>query len=329
MIEVREVGSTDGGWDEYLRRHDGALVYASTRFRGFLCELLGCRDRSLAAFEGGRIVGVLPALELVHPGGTILNSLPYYGSNGGVLANDGDAAALLASRFEGLASAAASATVVENPFVAESLPELRTTHTDERIAQWSALPASGVESSARRNARKARDAGYTVREDPAALRTLHALHDAGMNAIGGRAKDRRFFDLVGAMLEPQRDFDLFVAERDGDVQAGLLVLYFHRTAEYYVPATDPAWRALQPLALVLERALTVAAERGFTRWNWGGTWHSQKGVHRFKRKWGAADVPYRYRTQVNDSSLLSATPDELVRHYPGFYVVPFEALARA
>jgi hypothetical protein len=69
--------------------------------------------------------------------------------------------------------------------------------------------------------------------------------------------------------------------------------------------------------------------RGCRLWNWGGTWTSQGGVYRFKRKWGAEDRPYRYFIRINDRSVLDATPEELLERFPHFYVVPFSALRSA
>jgi hypothetical protein len=287
-----------------------------------LCELLGCRDRSLAAVEGGELRGVFPLLEL----GGVLNSLPYYGSNGGVLADDAAAEAVLVEAFVDLAADARAATVIENPFAPRGFPGVPTTHSDERIAQWTELPADGVEASAGRNVRKAARAGIVVGRDAAELPRLHELHEENIAGIGGRPKARRFFDLVPRYLAEGEGFELWVARRDGKTVAALLTLLFNRTVEYYTPAIDHDARSLQPLAAILDAALAHAAERGFTRWNWGGTWHSQEGVHRFKRKWGARETTYAYHVRVNDETLLDASPDELLERFPGFYVVPFSAL---
>jgi hypothetical protein len=65
------------------------------------------------------------------------------------------------------------------------------------------------------------------------------------------------------------------------------------------------------------------------RWNWGGTWESQTGVFRFKRKWGAVAKPFCYYTQLNDRSLLTWPRERFVQEFPHFFVVPFSALEPA
>lgn len=319
MIEVAEVGAGEpGAWDAYLRGREGSLVYGSAGFRALLCELLGCRDLSLAATEGGELRGVLPLLEL----DGVLNSLPYYGSNGGALADSPQIFDALVGAYSELAAGARSATLIENPFERGSYERLPRTHRDERVAQWTDLPAAGIEPSARRNVRRAAEAGIVVERDATDLPRLHELHDENIRALDGRPKERRFFDLVPRHVE----FELWVARREGRTIAALLTLPFNRTVEYYTPAIEHDARPLQPLAAILDAALADAAARKFTRWNWGGTWDSQSGVHRFKRKWGAREARYAYHVQVNDEGLLEASPDDLLARFPGFYVVPFAVL---
>ena len=323
MIQVVEAGARQpDAWDAYLRRHDSSLVYGSSGFRALLGELLGCRDRSLAAVEGGDVRGVLPLLER----DGVLNSLPYYGSNGGVLADSPEVSDALVGAYAELAGSARAATLVENPFAPARYGRVPRTHRDERIAQWTELPAAGIEPSARRNVRRAAEAGIVVERDAGELPRLHELHAENIHALGGRPKELRFFELVRRHLGEGDGFELWVARRDGRVVAALLTLLFNRTVEYYTPAIEHESRPLQPLAAILDAALADAAARGFARWTWGGTWDTQEGVHRFKRKWGAREARYAYHVQVNDGELLGSTPGRLLERWPGFYVVPFAAL---
>ena len=44
------------------------------------------------------------------------------------------------------------------------------------------------------------------------------------------------------------------------------------------------------MALILNKAFDDAKMKGYKYWNWGGTWLSQKGVFRFKKKNGELKV---------------------------------------
>ena len=59
-----------------------------------------------------------------------------------------------------------------------------------------------------------------------------------------------------------------------------------------------------------------AVERGYAWWNWGGTWLTQEGVLRFKRKWGARERRYRYFVKLNDRSLFDESPVLSQRRVP-------------
>lgn len=65
-----------------------------------------------------------------------------------------------------------------------------------------------------------------------------------------------------------------------------------------------------------------AIKNGYKNWNWGGTWATQDGVYRFKKRWGTEDLNYYYYTKLNyDVKQLSKI--ELNNSYEYFYTVPF------
>lgn len=319
----------EDAYERFVRSHPGGLFYYSLSYRRLLLELLECTDAYLVVHDEHEVRGVLPLLRLNDPDGHVYNSLPYYGSNGGVLAADAEAAATLTESYDqrALDEATLSSTVVSNPF-AQDTPPPAYTHTDERIAHFTDLegdPLDRVEASARRNVRRAESAGIVARIDRDALPDLHRLHDENIRALNGRPKSRAFFDLVPRVLA-EDEWQLFVADAGGEVVAALLVMYFEGTVEYFTPAIDHRYRSEQPLAALLAAAMRDAAARGYRRWNWGGTWLSQESLRRFKLKWGAEERAYRYFVQVNREDLLDATPDQLRRRFGDFFAVPYGAL---
>jgi Acetyltransferase (GNAT) domain len=338
VIEVAELSAeTESAYSSYVVDAAGALVYHSLAYRDLLLEHLGCGQEYLIAWGDGEVRGVLPLMWTGDEGGRVYNSLPFYGSHGAVLADSEEAETALIAAYDARATAASTlaATLVENPFAVGRPPQPPHNLIDERISQVTALPAPPgeedalmelIDSSARRNVRKARRAGIAATVDAGRLPAIAEIHRQNIEAIGGRAKDESFFAAVPRHFQEGRDFEVHVALRDGAVVAGLLTFYYNGTVEYFTPAVHHEHRSDQPLAVVLIEAMAAAARRGCRRWNWGGTWTSQDGVFRFKRKWGAHEGRYRYFVQLNDRSLLDAAPEELLARFGHFYVVPFSAL---
>jgi hypothetical protein len=341
-VEVVDLtDSLEGAYEEFLHKLDSGLFYYSAAYRRFLVDLLGCSAPYRLAVRGGEIVGVLPLMAMDGRFGRVWNSLPFFGSHGGVLALDAGAAAALYEAYAQLLEAgdAVAATVISNPWA--PLDERRLTFDlcDERVGQATDLgPLAGplpdqfwdaIDSSARRNIRKAERSGVRVSTDCAAVGFLADCHTQNMSAVGGKPKTRRFFELLPGHFTPGEDYNVYVAEAENAAVGALLLFYYNRTVEYFVPATSEAARALQPMALIVATAMTEAARSGYRRWNWGGTWLDQEGVYRFKRKWNAAERRYRYYTRLIDRSLLSLRREELAPAYDGFYVLPFDALAGA
>jgi Acetyltransferase (GNAT) domain len=339
VIDVEALGpDEDAAWDAFLLECDGGLIYYSSRYRDLLLDELGCEAEYLVAREGGEVRGALPLMWSESAGDRVLNSLPYYGSHGAPLAKSRDAERVLIDAWAERAtdSRTLAATMVTNPFRSEEPLEPVHDFTDHRIGQVTRLPPADPDElmsiyskRGRRDVRRAERRGVEVQRDSDRLPDLWRLHEENMSLIGGLAKSDRFFTELPRYLEPGRAFDLWVATKDGDMIAGLLVMYFHEVAEYWTPAVEAAHRQDEPMALTVFQAMLEASRRGCRLWNWGGTWSTQDGVYNFKRKWGAQDRAYRYFVHVNDRSILAATPEEVLHRFPHFYVVPFSALRSA
>jgi Acetyltransferase (GNAT) domain len=321
-------------YDEFLHSVPNSLLYYARRYRGFIEDLLGCRSTYWLAWQDERIAGVLPVMERDGPWGRVLNSLPYFGSNGGALALTSAAEEALVLQFDRLAAetGVVAATWISHPLLPSRSACPEHDFVDERIGQLTPLDGGEaallerIDGSARRNIKKARSSGVTVTIRNDAFDFLETTHRANMMEIGGKAKGVEFFAKVPRHFRADDDYRIYIAERAGRPVAALLLFYFNGVVEYFTPVTDATERNSQPMALILQRAMGDAAARGFIWWNWGGTWLAQTGVWRFKHKWGAQDRRYRYYVKLNERSILVHSASQIEAAYPGFYVVPFAAL---
>jgi len=330
-------------YDAYLKQHPYGLLYYSSKYKNFLKQLLQCEEIYLLATENGVIKGILPLMYLESSEGRIYNSLPYYGSNGFVLADTPEAFDALAATYNNIVAdpATASATVVENPFVDQTADAVTHNFTDQRIAQFTDIAdfsddedpmqalINQIDNSAKRNIKKALREEINIEIDNTKLNFLQKTHQDNMRAIGGLPKSDEFFRLIPKHFTPGEDYNIYIAKKSDKAIAALLLFYFNQTVEYFTPAIQNEYRSSQPLALIIITAMVDAYQRGFKYWNWGGTWISQTGVYRFKRKWAAQEKTYHYYTQLNNKSLLNASPEHLVKTYPNFFVLPFSQLTQS
>ena len=302
---------------------------------------------------GDRIVGVMPTFVMPGTSGSLVNSLPFYGSHGGLVLDDAHAEVargLLLQAFQQLCEDhdAITGTVVLNP-LDESASAIREEFVhhfeDVRTGQLTPLgscinaedPEAAVmnllHGKTRNALRKGLKCEFEARKDHQedAMASLHELHQANMESIGGQAKPLAFFELVESTFQYGQDYEVYRAERNGKVAAAMLVFYFNQTVEYFTPAIREEDRSDQPLSVLILQAMIDAAERRMQWWNWGGTWASQEGVHRFKSRWGAVDREYHYliHSRVSRDELLAMHEAGTFAEYPYFYAFPYSILTES
>lgn len=342
---------TESQYQEFLLTIPGALLYHSLKYRDFLRQVLGhhARDRYLLAYEDGELVAALPAFVKYGPFRAVVNSLPFYGSNGSVVSTDKCSHAVkaeLLNRFVSMCGqeGAITSTIIQNPLAREEqvFRGYEPDFIDERIGQLTPLP-SGVlaedladslmhtfHRKTRNHIRKGETSNFTIEcgDNSDNLPELYALHQANMQAVGGLAKSRAVFDAIKDTFEYDLDYRIYTARHNGTVAAAVLVFFFNNTAEYFIPATHVEYRSRQPLSYLIFLAIQDAVARGCTWWNWGGTWLSQKGVYDFKSRWGTKDVHYSYYIKLHSdpARLRQASKHDLLSFYPNFYVLPFSEL---
>lgn len=334
-------------YDEFIRLSPISLLYASSTYRRLLRRFLDAEDTYFIALNSqNEIVGALPSfIKRDKSFGSVINSLPFYGSNGAVIVRDAArsvAGALLEALNEfAISEGCIASTIITSPLETDlSVYDAKTAYTfiDSRIGQLTSLPRGRAEinrrimemihSKTRNMVRKAEKSGISVvkNEGPDALSFIASEHQKNMIEIGGIAKPARFFELVNECMKYGVDYCTYTAYLDATPVAGLLLMMYNGIVEYFTPVIVKEYRSLQPLSLIIYQAMCDFASSGFRLWNWGGTWLSQKGVYDFKKRWGTQDYPYKYYTRVYDDKVLKMSKDELLTRYPYFYVVPFSEL---
>lgn len=327
--------------DLFFSSVPNALLYHSIKFARLLSDFLQSEYRcAVAVDELGQIVAALPFFMKSHDDVRVANSMPFYGSHGGVVLreqNDQVFASLLGfyQRYVELEGCAVS-TVIASPFADDSASYekcLQISPSDHRLGQITKLPVEAgsaalmesLPSKTRNMVRKAEKQAlhWTSEYNEHAMAFLADVHLENMREIGGIAKPKRFFDLVSSNFQYGVDYRVYMAYLDGQPVSAMLLFYAGETVEYFTPVIKAEYRSLQPLTCLVFNAMREAVESGYRYWNWGGTWATQEGVYRFKKSWGASDVPYNYYSTVFDESVLSMSREQLLSDFAYFYTVPF------
>jgi hypothetical protein len=322
-------------YHQFLLTHPKALFYHSLKYKTFLERLLGCASNYLLLIDGNDdIQGVLPLMIKEGPYGKVLNALPFYGSNGSLLVNQaGDAHFLLDAYYKLIESEKiVASTLISNPLEDEDI-KIEHDYKDERVGQWTPIKAVTedllmglIDSSTRRNIRKAIKEDIQVKIDNTAIDFLQKTHNDNMAAIGGIPKEDLFFKTFPDVFKEGEDFNIYVAYKNEKPVAALLIFYFKDIVEYFTPVIDHEFRSDQPMALIIYKAILDASTNNAEWWNWGGTWLSQEGVYKFKKKWGALDKPYYYYTICKSPSFTKLKKEDLLSNYKNFFTVPFGQL---
>lgn len=328
---------------DYVNNSKDSLFYTSSEFINLVSTHLGAESYWIVAKEDKEILGVLPFLESkAGKFGTVFNSLPYYGSNGGVIQSreNVEAKQNLIKEFFSLAKKknACSATIVTNPLLKDNhlYEEVIDDHIiDERIGQITHIPANPDDELIKifddprpRNIRRAQKEGIKVSSgnERSSVEFLYQIHVENMQAIGGLNKSWDFFEKLFTNM-PADMWSVYIGSKEDEPVSALLLFYFNGTVEYFTPVIKSEHRNTQALALVIFEAMKDAAnKRGCKNWNWGGTWLSQTGVYDFKKRWGTSDYPYYYYTKLFNKRVRSSSKEVLLKDYPGFFVLPFTEL---
>jgi len=335
--------SLEEAYTRFIKGFEHTLLYASVKYRELLKEYTHATDEYLVAIDDNEAIqGVLPLFKKYAEGhGWIYNSLPFYGSNGAIIAADDnkEVRELLINKYLELLQGedVSAGTIITSPFEANHAfydEAIKPTYKDSRIGQVTFLPENSeqvmdvIHSKTRNNVRKGirSDVKVSWEDGLEYLDFLFETHKENMTKIGGLYKPKEFFETVTRIFEYGTDYRIYVAKL-GDVPvAALLNFYFNKTAEYFTPVTVEQYREFQPTSVILYTAMQDAVNDGYKWWNWGGTWLSQGGVYDFKKKWGTSDLPYYYYTTIKDEQLVKTPKEILLKEYPYFFALPFNQI---
>ena len=303
-LRVRELdASADGRWDRYVQAHPGGLVFHHSGWLRALGHENGRRPVCLAAEDAaGELLGVLPLMTTrglpVGSRGIAnrrLSSLPRT-PVAGPIADDRDVLrSLLTAAVERTPAGAQLQLKLLEPRL-DGLVEGLACHP-WRLTYVLDLPAHADDlqfgdrrghAAARRSVNKAIRSGVRLREATSGrdVRAWYRLYLGTMRLHAVPARPLRFFEALWDELRPKGAMRLLLAEREGQVLAGSVLLMLGSTVFYAFNAVLRSSTSVRPNDLLQWESIRTAIGEGFRRYDLGEVVEGQAGLAQFKRKWG-------------------------------------------
>ena len=279
-------------WTGYLIRHQEATLLHDPRWGAVMQEAYGNRPYYLTAQRSAEVVGVLQlVLQKSLLFGTHLSSLPYLDA-AGILADDAAASdALIAEARRLMEEVGAKWVELRH---AEAFAAAMPSRTDKVTLRLS-LPSDAetlweaFTPKVRNQIRKGERSGLGVEGGGRELlKAFHAVYARTMRDLGSPSHSRRFFRLLVEHFEDAAR--LFVVRLDGRPVAASFTLTDGVGTRVPWAASDWRLRSLNANMLLYWHMLKWACEGGSPCFDFGRSTR-ESGTYRFKRQWGAEDVP--------------------------------------
>jgi FemAB-related protein (PEP-CTERM system-associated) len=163
--------------------------------------------------------------------------------------------------------------------------------TADMDAMW-----SGLRRQVQQQIRKSRRLGVQVRtaqcrED---MTNYYHLHLRTRSKHGMPAQSQSFFYGLWDTFAPSGEMQLLLAEYQGTIIAGIVLLASGNTMMYPYGASDERYLHLAPNNLLVWEAITWCCTNGYQVLDLGRTARDNEGLMEYKRRWGAVQEPLPY-----------------------------------
>ena len=339
MISIIERGDLDElAYASLLVEASPQPIYTSLNFLDAIASYTKSKLCFVTKVEDNRILAALPFCVYEGAFGPVVNSLPFFGSNGGIVGRNRnprisqeiiDHLLIYSKSID-----CAAVTVIEPLLNREDEDVYRNfDFQDTRIGLINEIISyDNIESitksfmpRARNSIKKAakNNIKIVMSHSNESIDFLAKAHGENMTSEGRKAKNQDFFTYFLNELTPDH-WIILEAMLDGKRIASLLLIHTSDFVEYFTPVTLAKYKDLQPMSLLILHGFVYAKEKRIRYWNWGGTWMNQSGVYRFKTQWNPMEIRYTYHTKILKDSILDLDTQEVMEAYPFFFVYPIK-----
>ncbi|BBM85086.1 FemAB family XrtA/PEP-CTERM system-associated protein [Candidatus Uabimicrobium amorphum] len=295
-------------WDQYVLQHSQSEIYHLSAWQQVFHKH-GLKTFYVYAQQEKNIVGVLPlVLSKSLLFGNFITSVPFYNYSG-ILANSANVAQLLYQKAQEIAQQH-GAKHIELRHTTPVLPDIES--HQQKVRMLLELPESSdmlwdnFKSKLRSQIRRAMKedmkcvtGGVTLLDD------FYRVFAINMRDLGTPVWPKSLFRAVFTYF-PENTHICCVYHKDKVVAAGFL-LGFRHTLEIPSASSLRKYNSLSPNMLLYWNVLKFACEKNYRFFDFGRS-SRDSGPHRFKKQWGAAEVPLNWQYWLADGNLPQLNP---------------------
>jgi FemAB-related protein (PEP-CTERM system-associated) len=294
-VSVEAVAGLDPRWDAYVDTHPDGTFFHLLSWRDVLGKSVGFEAHYLRALRDGRVVGLLPLVRVKSLlFGHALVSLPFC-VQGGVIADDSQAAQALLDHASALAESFAvdylelrhtQPVAVGWPTKSETYVLFKRELSPDVEENMKAIPRKQ-----RAMVRKGISAGLVSREE-AALGNFFHIYATSVRNLGTPVFPRRYFD---TLFETFRERCRVTTVYAGDAAVSSVLSFVYKdTVMPYYGGGLPEARDLKAYDFMYWEVMRAACEQGLRHFDYGRS-KRDSGSYSFKKNWGFEPTPLHYQ----------------------------------
>ena len=305
VLDVESDSDTIIRWNVFANTYGGNYCHLY-EWRHVLENAYGLKTFYLVITHHSEWVGILPLALVPGFGGHGAVSIPYCNYGGFLVAKDPDSIPVRKAALSFLAGKGIHQLEVRE------LSYTGNVSLSEEVTLILELPASkvllwkNIGNKVRNQVRKAERAELEVQWGRQQASDLYEVYADNMGRLGTPVHARAFMDEILASFGD--DADILTVRLQGRAIAAMMVLKYSDTWINPIASSLVEFRHLNPNMILYWEALQQATAAGAYHFDFGRS-KRDSGTYKFKRQWGAMEVPLNYHSYQNGVRISSASTD--------------------
>ena len=295
-------------WRAFVERHPDATAYHAWGWKTVFEKTFGWDSYYLVAEKEGEISGVLPLIwQRNWPGTSVLSSMPHL-KGGGILADTTEAAECLLAEAKQLALRL-NANCLELRHASLLEPCMVWPARTDKVTfvlgleQDEEKMLKALDKKTRNMVRKSMSHGMTAEFDTErSLDEFYRIFCRNMRELGSPAYSKQLFTEIRNAMP--KNTHICLVRHQGQVIAGALLFGFRRTIEAIWASSLYKYLDLKPNMFMYWQMFRFASEHGYDSFDFGRC-SVDSGTFRFKKQWGAQEMPLYWHQWRPDGAAIS------------------------